>query len=84
MNYYIVRETQERFFVVQALHEEDAMDAIMEAGCAEYGTKWQVIEVNFEKSGVDSREILLMDFEPNWKWNTRGIKAKTAFAGAKA
>jgi hypothetical protein len=88
MNYYIVRETQERFFVVRALHEEDAMDAVMEAGCAEYNTKWQVITIDFDNSGgVDSREIVLMPFEPNWKWNTRGnaqrIKARAASAGAK-
>lgn len=83
MNYYIVRATQERFFVIRASSEKDALDQLLESVIAIDYQDVEIILADFDKGLMDSREYNMTPFKPNWKWDGRGsspIKAKTAKA----
>ncbi len=86
MKYFVVRITQERFFVVRASDEQAALESLMETGLVDYNEQFEILKADFDKGLMDSREYLTMPHKANWKWTARNtyphpIKRKAASAG---
>jgi hypothetical protein len=86
MSYFVIRITQERFFVVRSSDERAALEELLNTGLVDQDEKFQILHLDFDKGLMDSRRFLTMPHVPNWKWTARSnyphpIKRKAASAG---
>lgn len=72
MAHFIVRASQERFFVVEATSEQNALQVLIESVIAEF-VEVEIQPCEWKKFILDSRDFARESFKPNWKWDGRGV-----------